>query len=56
MTSFESCRINDVFGPIVGGKHKEDSFASNPTASHIQLPMREAGLREVKACNLEGLT
>ena len=56
MTLFESSGVHDVLCPIVGGQDKEVPFASNPTAGNVQLSMREAGFRKVKACDLKGLT
>ena len=55
-TLSESSGVHDVFCPIVGGQDEEVPLASNPTASNVQLSMREAGFGEVKACDLEGLT
>ena len=56
MTLSESSGVHDIFCPIVRGQDKEVPFASNPTASNVQLSMREAGFRKVKACDLKGLT
>ena len=56
MTSSESSWVDNIFCPVIWGQHKKIPLTPDPTARNVKLTVGEAGLCEMKACYLEGLT